>query len=228
MGSEAQLHPSLLASCHLEGRAKQLGATPRVSITVSFVVTQTAHDTGRARPTHEAAAFSISFVCLCSQALLRRWQTWAVRFLANQTLSGKVSQVCFWRGNRQCTSCTKASCSRHVHPCPETFNGLQCHQDMQDNFQSQGPCEWLDYEMLAGEGDTGCRQLRAPTGPKGEGQRRGARPLPLGVTERCHPPSPAGRNQRVDIKPQPKETVSRKTGPGGQGEAHSITAPSRH
>lgn len=48
MGREAQLLPALLASCHLEGRAKQLGATPLVSITVSGVVTQTAHDMGRA------------------------------------------------------------------------------------------------------------------------------------------------------------------------------------
>lgn len=60
MGREAQLLPALLASCHLEGRAKQLGATPLVSITVSSVVTQTAHDTGRAVADTQAAAFSIS------------------------------------------------------------------------------------------------------------------------------------------------------------------------
>lgn len=71
------------------------------------------HGQGRGR--HTKLPPFRSPVCLRSRARPRRWQTWAV-CLANRTLSGNVSQVCFWRGNTQCTSCAKASCSRRVHP----------------------------------------------------------------------------------------------------------------
>lgn len=60
-------------------------------------------------------------------------------------------------------------------PCPQTFNGPQCHQDTQDNFQSQGPCEWLHYEMLA-DGGT----LAAGSSESSRGLRAKARGVGLG------------------------------------------------
>lgn len=48
-------------------------------------------------------------------------------------------------------------------PAQKTFGGPQCCQDTQDDFQSLGPCEWPDYEMLADRGGADSRHLRAPT-----------------------------------------------------------------